>query len=423
MENVEALATWLDAKFYRTDYRPVPLKEYVRIGSTIYSPNGEVQRVDSNDCGPAVSLCLEGLASGQQVLIFSGTKRGCETLCASLMDSVRQRQGGLCHRSEGDGGELALTQRLRLSEQLMSEECGNPNIKTFVTAGLAFHHSDLSELSRSLIEKAFKAGILSCLVATSTLATGVNLPAGRVVIDGLTIGRDTLSVVTFRQMCGRAGRAGQAALGEAFLIANQRESERAFALINSPYPAVVSQMSPKTDGGRGVLKALLEVFSLGLCENITDALSFLKGTLLYFSSTDEHRIEVLESGQKCLKFLVQARLIESKSAGFDSHTAIAITRFGLAAIEAGLNPDEVMVYYEDLYLAHEGLNLQTNLHLLYLITAIDHFIAPDFPMMWYVMHLTFPYLNLDSIGGGMRNRPIPIPNQRKSFRSSSMLLG
>ena len=384
MENVEDMAKWLHADFYRTDFRPVPLREYVCIGSTLYSSERQaVSSVDS-DKDPVVSLCLEGLGAGQQVIVFCGTKRACEELCLALTELVRYLPSGLCHKAGGDGEDRGMAERLRLSERLMAEESDKPSLKTCVTAGAAFHHSDLSESGRTLIEKAFKEGVLSVLFATSTLATGVNLPAGRVIVHGLSIGKDTLSVVTFRQMCGRAGRAGQAALGEAFLIVGERDRERAFALMAAPYPPVLSQISPRTDGGRGMLKALLEVHSLGICGTASQVNRFLEATLWFFSSSVGGREEVRESARKCLMFLIQARLIQTSppSDSDNSNFTTSITRFGLAAIEGGLNPDEVMVYYEDLYLAHQGLNLQTNLHLLYLITSIDHNIPPDFRTMW-----------------------------------------
>lgn len=36
LPNLDLLANWLDAELYHTDYRPVPLKEWVKIGTSIY---------------------------------------------------------------------------------------------------------------------------------------------------------------------------------------------------------------------------------------------------------------------------------------------------------------------------------------------------------------------------------------------------
>lgn len=70
------------------------------------------------------------------------------------------------------------------------------------------------------MEDGFRGGALSVLVATSTVATGVNLPAQRVVVRDTFVGRtdNTLDATRFRQMCGRAGRAGIDSKGEALVM-------------------------------------------------------------------------------------------------------------------------------------------------------------------------------------------------------------
>jgi len=39
LPNLEMLAKWLDATLYQTNFRPVPLKEYLKIGKNVYNAN------------------------------------------------------------------------------------------------------------------------------------------------------------------------------------------------------------------------------------------------------------------------------------------------------------------------------------------------------------------------------------------------
>eukprot|EP00879_Flechtneria_rotunda_P031957 GHRR01035085.1.p1 GENE.GHRR01035085.1~~GHRR01035085.1.p1 ORF type:complete len:135 (+),score=29.58 GHRR01035085.1:128-532(+) len=66
-------------------------------------------------------------------------------------------------------------------------------------------------------------GAVSVLCATSTLAAGVNLPARRVIFKHAWIGqpKNLLDPTRYRQMSGRAGRAGIDTEGESILLANQ----------------------------------------------------------------------------------------------------------------------------------------------------------------------------------------------------------
>lgn len=64
------------------------------------------------------------------------------------------------------------------------------------------------------MEGLYRKGAVKVLAATSTLAAGVNLPARRVIFRAPKVGIDFINGVQYRQMSGRAGRAGIDTKGE-----------------------------------------------------------------------------------------------------------------------------------------------------------------------------------------------------------------
>jgi len=99
------------------------------------------------------------------------------------------------------------------------EELKRKNIKA------EFHNANLDKDQREKLETKFKSDKeFRVLVATSTLAWGVNLPARRVIIAGVTRGNEVVPSYDVLQMIGRAGRPAFDPQGDAYILfpANRR---------------------------------------------------------------------------------------------------------------------------------------------------------------------------------------------------------
>lgn len=70
---------------------------------------------------------------------------------------------------------------------------------------------------RDIVEEAFRVSTLRVLVATSTLSSGVNLPARRVLVR-CPPRSGAADVLMYRQMVGRAGRMGKDTAGSALIL-------------------------------------------------------------------------------------------------------------------------------------------------------------------------------------------------------------
>jgi hypothetical protein len=405
------------------------------------------------DSDHVVYLCQQALRKNQQVLIFCASKFACVQTCRLILGAATAPQKGarssaaaspalLTHLNllragvtgvaQGAQGENAMDEgkwaqlleaRTALVQLLAAESpTAEESLKSMIQHGIAYHNAGvccslsavfvlftrvltltvllndptgLSASERGVVEKGFRAGHISILAATSTLAAGVNLPAGCVLVRSLSIGREFLNVMQYKQMCGRAGRMGQGGnLGESFLLVKASEKQRALQLSNQAMPDVLSQMHPSADGGNALSKALLEVVGLGLCKSQAQAEAFVQQTLLFRQSmrtqAPSGEPPVLAVAQSILNFLLNARILDRSSpAGEEKGPAeenadvrlaqgLKVTRLGRAIMQSNVNPDDAIVMYESLLRAQEGLHLETPLHLLYLVTPLEHSVPPDF---------------------------------------------
>jgi len=162
---VNKIAEWLDAEVIKSDYRPIPLYKYVRVGNTLY--------------GNSDSITFKGdiirklVRNGKVVMIFSNTRKKAEALYY-LFRKVYQDK------------------------------------VTYLHAGLD------PAIRQSIIDGTLK-GKYNIVISTTALGQGINLPFHTVIFDDIRLpiieqgrfsGWRELTTIEFEQICGRAGRPG-----------------------------------------------------------------------------------------------------------------------------------------------------------------------------------------------------------------------
>lgn len=223
--DTNGLERWLGGRLLRRSERPVPLDEGV------VCSNGRFRFVDG-DSGQEASLDrliqpLDGegkhrdwviplvqrlMGENKQVIVFrettGETRYGADYLADSL--GLPPATEALADLPTGDPSQATLHLRQTLSR------------------GVAFHNSHLRRDERRVIEEHFRRPDtrLRVIVATTTLAMGVNTPASAVVIVGLEHpGPAAYSVAEYKNIVGRAGRLGYAERGASYLIATSPHEE------------------------------------------------------------------------------------------------------------------------------------------------------------------------------------------------------
>src|SRR3989475_598143 len=215
IKNSDQLAKWLEAEHIKSEWRPVPLKEGVYHGGLVHFTDQSVQEVKPGE-DDISGLVVDIMASGGQALIFVSTRRSTEALAKALGSQVKAELSEKNREQlEKIAASLAAAQEEPTSMAARLAKCiGN---------GVAFHNAGLTNGQRSIVEKEFKRGRIAAIVATPTLASGINLPARRVLIRDLNrydvnFGLSPIPVLEIKQMCGRAGRPKYDKYGEAIIF-------------------------------------------------------------------------------------------------------------------------------------------------------------------------------------------------------------
>ena len=216
IKNSDQLAKWLEAEHVKSEWRPVPLKEGVYHDGLIHFVDKSITEIKAGE--DAISgLVADIMSTGGQALVFVNTRRSTEALAKVVGSRIRH-----------DLDEKKKDHLKKVAESLSAAQdeptSMGARLARCIENGAAFHNAGLTNPQRAIVEKEFRKGRLACIVATPTLAAGINLPARRVIVRDLNrfdvnFGLAPIPVLEVKQMCGRAGRPRYDKYGEAILFA------------------------------------------------------------------------------------------------------------------------------------------------------------------------------------------------------------
>ncbi|XP_068988082.1 helicase POLQ-like [Bombus flavifrons] len=404
--NLEEIATFLNADLYTANFRPVEIKEYVKCEENIWLLDlktedvlTDVKKINyrySNDAAMIDPDRIGGLVMDvipkNSCLIFCSSRKNCENVALLLSK--------LLFKSLED---YKRDEKQKLLNALESEEGLCPILHKTIKLGVAYHHSGLTSEERRLLEDAFRAETLSVICCTSTLATGVNLPARRVILRSPYVGNQFLSLSRYKQMTGRAGRAGMGDVGESILICKNNELERVTELLKSKMDDSLSTIHIDRDRGINnlILSAILLHIATTRCELhkiaektllniqqkrlnvnvkqiVDDALTeFLKASVMKIKEKETNcdifkpNVSVVFPSQTIPS---NDTIIETKRKRIlklTNETELELCSLGRAAMKGCIDMQCAYTLYQDLKKAQEHLILIDYLHLLYLVTPYN----------------------------------------------------
>ncbi|XP_042637722.1 helicase POLQ-like [Orycteropus afer afer] len=390
LNNVEDLQEFLQAEYYTSQFRPVELKEYLKINDEIYEVGSKAENgitfsrllnykysdtLKKMDPDRLIALVTEVIPN-YSCLVFCPTKKNCENVAEMICKFLSKEY--LKHKEK---------EKYEMIKNLKNINGGNlcPVLKRTIPFGVAYHHSGLTSDERKLLEEAYSTGVLCLFTCTSTLAAGVNLPARRVILRAPYVAKEFLKRNQYKQMIGRAGRAGIDTVGESILILQEKDKQQVLELINSPLENCYSHLVQEFT--KGIQSLFLSLIGLKIATNLSDIYHFMSGTFLGVQQKILLKEKSLwEITVESLSYLTEKGFLQKDTvckSEEEFQYNFQITKLGRASFKGMIDLAYCANLYRDLKKGLEGLVLESLLHLVYLTTPYDAVFQRDPDWMIY----------------------------------------
>ncbi|MGT2453880.1 DEAD/DEAH box helicase [Cupriavidus basilensis] len=375
--DINGFDRWLDCSLLHTQERPVPLTEGVldRSGAWKYAAaegrEQEVALVDryaisqrgnsASSQDVIVPLVRKLVAAGEKVIVFRNA-RGPAAGCAEYL-----------------ARDLGLAPARKTIDALPATDLSDTSqrLRRSLEGGVAFHSSDLNRLERVAVEQGFRDadGGVHVLVATSTVAAGVNTPASTVVIVESAFPGGTkqpFTVAQYKNMAGRAGRLGFEADGKSVLLAdNVFERDSLFRRYVQGVPEPITSSFDPNQPGTWVIKLLAQVQSVPR-NAVIDLVANTYGGYLATLRDSTWRARMVVQLEHLLDRMVADQLLEAQDG------TLRLTMLGVACGESPFSLESSLRLIEILTtLAPEGVTLEMLLVLVEALPERDEDYTPQ----------------------------------------------
>ncbi|XP_059556832.1 activating signal cointegrator 1 complex subunit 3 isoform X2 [Myotis daubentonii] len=302
LANARDLADWLNIRQmglfnFRPSVRPVPLEVHIQgFPGQHYCP-----RMASMN--KPTFQAIRSHSPAKPVLIFVSSRRQTRLTALELIAFLATEEDP--------------KQWLNMDEREMEDIIGtlrDSNLKLTLAFGIGMHHAGLHERDRKTVEELFVNCKVQVLIATSTLAWGVNFPAHLVIIkgteyyDGKTRRYVDFPITDVLQMMGRAGRPQFDDQGKAVILVHDIKKDFYKKFLYEPFPVESSLL--------GVLSDHLNAeIAGGTITSKQDAMDYITWTYFfrrlimnpsYYNLSDVSH----DSVNKFLSFLIEKSLVE-----------------------------------------------------------------------------------------------------------------
>jgi len=318
--NISTINNWLggaDKTVIESDYRPTQLEygflhkaakgnydlivnplsdypirydlyKYLVPDSLKYNDGGQIKSKGTIK-GISVAVALRALPSGA-VALFTTEKRGHRGVEDLGEEIIRQVDENIKVNYPRDYAESSYIEHLR---GYFSEVFGRDYLLTrLIEKGALFHHGDLPQDVREVIEDALREEKVKIVICNTTLAEGVNLPIRTMVLHstqrmGANKRPVSMSIRSLKNLVGRAGRAGKETKG-LIIVPHSRDQELVKQLIREEG---VEQVNGMLYNLISIITDVLREKGFELSNEILDAQN--EGFLQWLDSIDVSLIDLL----------------------------------------------------------------------------------------------------------------------------------